>query len=194
MRAGVAHDFFDVAGDLPDFFWISILFFSEMCIYTFEFLIIPFKAFQGLWLFVQSQRGSFEIREDGGPAVFTKSFDCGALGGLPSWRKFLNLFLAFGRNCQFDTIAVSSADGLHETIPLQWTEISHKRRAFHAQPIAQFGHAPIFLGIQRQQNSPLRWTDSVPPHLRVIKLRHRPRHPSQIEAHAVFYRRHVQFF
>ena len=55
-------------------------------------------------------------------------------------------------------------------------------------------HAPTFLGIQRQQNSPLRGADSVPPHFRVIKLRHRARHPAQVEAHAVFHRRHIQFF
>jgi len=34
----------------------------------------------------------------------------------------------------------------------------------------------------------------VPPHFRVKKLRHRPRHPAQIEAHTVFHRRHIQFF
>src|SRR5438067_1656488 len=87
--------------------------FSEVCIYTCEFLVIAFMACQGLGLFVQSQRRSFEIREDGGPALFTKSFDCGALGGLPSRRKFLNLFSAFSRNCQLHTIAVSAADSLH---------------------------------------------------------------------------------
>ena len=34
----------------------------------------------------------------------------------------------------------------------------------------------------------------MPPHFRVIKLRHRPRHPTQIKAHAVLHRRHIQFF
>src|SRR5437764_15058005 len=34
----------------------------------------------------------------------------------------------------------------------------------------------------------------MPPHFRVIKLRHRPRHPTQVEAHAVFRRRQIQFF
>jgi len=34
----------------------------------------------------------------------------------------------------------------------------------------------------------------MPPHFRVEKLRHRPRHPTQVEAHAVFHRRHIQFF
>ena len=32
------------------------------------------------------------------------------------------------------------------------------------------------------------------PHFRVIKLRYSPRHPTQVEAHAVFRRRHIQFF
>src|ERR1041384_866187 len=90
-----------------------VLSFSEVCIYTFEFLVIAFRACQGLGLFVQSQRGSFEIREDGGPALFTKSFDCGDLGGLPSRREFLNLLSAFSRDCQFHTLAVSAADSLH---------------------------------------------------------------------------------
>src|SRR2546427_488080 len=91
----------------------AVLFFNRVCIYTCELLVIAFKACQYLGLFVQSQRRSFEIREDGGPALFTKSFDCGALGRLPSRREFLNLFSAFGRNCQFHTIAVSAADSLH---------------------------------------------------------------------------------
>src|ERR1051326_8778441 len=33
----------------------------------------------------------------------------------------------------------------------------------------------------------------MPPHLGVIKLRHRPRHPAQIEAHAVLHCGHIQF-
>jgi hypothetical protein len=40
----------------------------------------------------------------------------------------------------------------------------------------------------------LRGANSMPPHFRVIKLRHRPRHPTQVEAHTVFRRRHIQFF
>ncbi len=32
------------------------------------------------------------------------------------------------------------------------------------------------------------------PHFRVIKLRHSPRHPTQVEAHAVFRGQHIQFF
>ena len=34
----------------------------------------------------------------------------------------------------------------------------------------------------------------MPPHLRVIKLRHSPRHPTQVEAHAVLHRRQIKFF
>jgi len=34
----------------------------------------------------------------------------------------------------------------------------------------------------------------MPPHFGVIKLRHRPRYPAQIEAHAVLHRRHIEFF
>ena len=40
----------------------------------------------------------------------------------------------------------------------------------------------------------MRGPDSVPTHFRVIKLRDRPRHPTQIEAHAVLYRGHIQVF
>ena len=39
-----------------------------------------FSSFQGHWIFVQGQRCSFEIGKDGGPTLFTESFDCGALG------------------------------------------------------------------------------------------------------------------
>ena len=34
----------------------------------------------------------------------------------------------------------------------------------------------------------------MPPHFRVIELRHRPRYPTQVEAHTVFHRRHIHFF
>src|SRR2546423_1318990 len=91
----------------------AVLSFSMVCIYTSEFVVFAVQAISGLGLFVQSQRRSFEIGEDGGPALFTKSFDCCALGRLPSRREFLNLFSAFGRNCQFHTIAVSATDGLY---------------------------------------------------------------------------------
>src|SRR6266404_7422346 len=87
----------------------AVLSFSDVCIYTFEFLVIAFMACQGLGLFVQSQRRRFEIREDGGPALFTESFDHGTLGGLPSRGEFLDLFSAFGRNCQFHTVAAPAA-------------------------------------------------------------------------------------
>src|SRR5207249_3999269 len=90
----------------------AVLFFSVVCIYTSWFIVVAFKAFR-LGLFVQSQRRSFEIGEDCGPTLFTKSCDCGALGGFPGGREFLNLFSAFGRNCQFHTIAVSATDGLY---------------------------------------------------------------------------------
>src|SRR5437667_7340299 len=90
----------------------AVLFFSGVCIYTSLFIVMPSRH-SGLGLFVQSQRRSFEIGEDCGPTLFTKRFDCGALGGFPGGREFLNLFSAFGRNCQFHTIAVSATDGLY---------------------------------------------------------------------------------
>src|SRR5438552_8341610 len=49
-----------------------------------------FQAYSGL--LVQGQRRSFEIGENGGPTLFTESFNRGALSGLPSRRDFLNLF------------------------------------------------------------------------------------------------------
>src|SRR5204863_7258611 len=69
-----------------------VLFFDDMCIYT---------ASSGLFV-VQGQRCGFEIGEDGRPALFTESFDHGALSGLPGRREFLDLFSAFGCNGQFD--------------------------------------------------------------------------------------------
>src|SRR5438552_11075502 len=99
-----------------------------MCAYT--LLSLSFlKGIQGLFVFVQSQRRRFKIGENGGPALFTESFDHSTLGGLPSRREFLNLFSAFGCNHEFHTIAASASDGLHETIPLQRLKIPHERRA-----------------------------------------------------------------
>src|SRR5438552_17829212 len=97
-----------------------------MCAYT--LLSLSFlKGIQGLFVFVQSQRRRFKIGENGGPALFTESFDHGILGGLPSRRKFLDLFSAFGCDREFHTIAASASDGLHETIPLQRPELPHAR-------------------------------------------------------------------
>src|SRR5439155_26821230 len=90
-----------------------VLFFSGVCIYTSLFIVYCLQVHPGLGLFVQSQRRSFEIGEDCGPTLFTKSFDCGVLRGLPSRGEFLNLFSAFGCNRQFHTIAVSATDGLY---------------------------------------------------------------------------------
>jgi hypothetical protein len=40
----------------------------------------------------------------------------------------------------------------------------------------------------------LRGADSMPSHFRVKELRHFPRYPTQVEAHTVLHRRHIQFF
>src|SRR5438046_9306252 len=88
-------------------------------------------------LLVQGQRRSFEIGENGGPTLFTESFNRGALSGLPSRRDFLNLFSAFGRNCQFDKPARRAAADPHHTISLQCPEIWHACRSLHAKPINQ---------------------------------------------------------
>src|SRR5437867_2036944 len=128
-------------------------YFSVMCAYTqFGFSSSPLEAFRGFSLFVQSQRCRFEIGEDGGPALFTESFDHGTLSGLPGRRKFLNLFSAFGCDREFHTIAASASAGLHETVPLQRPEIPHECRALHPQPIAQLRHVPTVLGLQCRQD------------------------------------------
>src|SRR5437762_4003267 len=83
-------------------------------------------------LLVQRQRRSFEIGQNGGPTFFTESFDRSALGRLPSRREFLNLFSAFGSNRQFHKPAAPAAADPYQTVSLQRSEISHKRRALHA--------------------------------------------------------------
>src|SRR5204863_9122441 len=93
-------------------------------------------------LLVQGQRRSFEIGENGGPTLFTESFNRGALSGLPNRRDFLNLFSAFGRNCQFDKPATPPAADPHQTISLQLPEISHQCRALPSQPNTQFPQRP----------------------------------------------------
>src|SRR5438045_9016109 len=117
-----------------------------MCAYTLLSLSLsPLKVFRGLFVFVQSQRRRFKIGENGGPALFTESFDRSALGGLPSRREFLNLFSAFGSNRQFHKPAAPAAADPYQTVSLQRSEISHKRRAIHPQPSTQFCHGPTVL-------------------------------------------------
>src|SRR5207248_226544 len=105
-----------------------VLFFNVMCIYTSCFEFVALRAFR-FFLFVQGQCGRFEIGENGGPTLFTQSFDCGILGGLPGRRKFLNLISPFGRNRQFHPIAAPAANDLHQTITLQWPKIPQQGRA-----------------------------------------------------------------
>src|SRR5438034_11759373 len=93
-------------------------------------------------LLVQGQRRSFEIGKDGGPTLFTESFNRGALSGLPSRRDFLNLFSAFGRNCQFYKPATSAAAAPHQTTSRQWPEIPPEWRSPPSNPITQFCHRP----------------------------------------------------
>ena len=163
------------------------------CAYTqFQFSLSALRVFRVS--FVQGQRGSFEIGENGGPTLFTQSFHRSALGGLPSRREFLHLFSTFRRNCQFDKPAAPTAADPHQTVSLQWTKIPHERRALHPEPITQFRHSPTALGAQCRQNRPLCGTDSMPPHFRIKELRHFPRYPTQVEAYAVFHRRQIKFF
>src|SRR5437867_1712939 len=124
------------------------LFDNGVCICTSccSLLDLLFQAYSGL--FVQGQRGSFEIGENGGPTLFTESFHCSALGGLPSRRELLNLFSAFGSNRQFHKPAAPTAADPHQTVSLQRSEIPHKRRALHPQPITQLRHVPTVLGFQ----------------------------------------------
>src|SRR6266511_2714187 len=99
-----------------------------------SFLGLLFQAYSGL--LVQGERRSLEIGDHGRPTLFTKSFDRGALGGLPSRRESLHLFPTFGRNCQFHKPAAPTAGDLYQTVSLQWPEIPDERRPVHPQPIA----------------------------------------------------------
>src|SRR5438477_12653031 len=100
-----------------------------MCAYTQFSLVCCLRAFRVL--FVQGQRGSFEIGQNGGPTLFTESFDRSALGGLPSRREFLNLFSAFGSYRQFHKPAAPATADPHQTVSLQWSKIPHECRALH---------------------------------------------------------------
>src|SRR5881227_539194 len=112
--------------------WFAVVCLIVMCICTprCSFLGLSFQAYSGL--LVQRQRRSFEIGENGGPTLFTESFNRSALGRLPSRREFLNLFSAFGSNRQFHKPAAPAAADPYQTVSLQRSEISHKRRALHA--------------------------------------------------------------
>src|SRR6266567_6450456 len=63
-----------------------VLFFNEVCIYTYEFLVYRLWRHSGFLLIVQIQRCRFEIGKTGGPALFTESYDNGTLSGLPGRR------------------------------------------------------------------------------------------------------------
>src|SRR5438045_7833902 len=125
--------------------WLAVVCLIVMCICTprCSFLSLSFQAYSGL--LVQGQRRSFEIGENGRPTLFTESFNRGALSGLPSRREFLNLFSAFGRNRQFHKPAAPAAADPYQTVSLQRSQISHKRRAIHPQPSTQFCHGPTVL-------------------------------------------------
>src|SRR4051812_45067929 len=155
------------------------LFFENVC-------NIHYRA--GFWerrvqvsLFIQSQRRGLKIREDRRPTLCAKSFDRGALGGLPGWREFFDLSSAFDGDRQFHTIAAATTVNLDQTITLQRPEVPDKGCALHSKPIAEVGHVPGVFGLQRRQNRALSGTDSVPPHFKVIKLRNYPGHPTQVK-------------
>jgi hypothetical protein len=100
-------------------------------------LFISWFVVSGIFrLLVQGQRRSFEIGKDGGPTLFTKSFDCGTLCGLPSRPELFHLFPTFGRNYQFHKPAAPAAPDLYQTVTLQGPEIPHERRAIRPKPIA----------------------------------------------------------
>src|SRR5436305_14724586 len=101
-----------------------------ICASCCSLVCLLFQAYSAL--LVQGQRRSFEIGENGGPTLFTESFDRSALGRLPSRREFLNLFSAFGSNRQFHEPAAPAAADPYQTVSLQRPEISDKRRALHA--------------------------------------------------------------
>src|SRR6185503_8637412 len=87
-------------------------------------------------LFAEGKRRSFEIRENGGPTLFTESFDHGTLGCSPGRHEFLNLFSAFGGDGEFHPIAAPAALCRYQTIPLQWLKIPHECRALQPKAIA----------------------------------------------------------
>src|SRR5437660_11498490 len=89
--------------------WFAVVCLIMVCICTSRrsLLGLLFQAYSGL--LVQGQRRSFEIGENGGPTLFTESFDCRTLGGLPSRREFLHLFSAFRRNRPFHKPAAAAA-------------------------------------------------------------------------------------
>src|SRR5438094_7764128 len=147
IRASVSHPA-SISRPIPEETPVTnlILLFSDVCIYTILKLVYRVESIPGL--FVQGQRGSFEIRKNGGPPFFTESFNRGALSGPPSRREFLHLFSAFRRNCQFDKPSAPAAAHPHQTVPLHWPEIAHECRALHSQPITQFRHVPTVLGFQ----------------------------------------------
>jgi hypothetical protein len=61
--------------------WFALVCLIMECVYAHlivQFLALLFQGHSGL--LVQGQGRSFEIGKDGGPTLFTKSFDCGALG------------------------------------------------------------------------------------------------------------------
>src|SRR5207248_11661495 len=108
------------------------LFDNEVCICTSRrsFLGLLLQAY--FRLLVQGQRRSFEIGENGGPTLFTESFDRSALGGLPRRREFLNLFSAFGSNRSFHKPPAPAAADPYQPVSLQRSEMSHNRPALLA--------------------------------------------------------------
>src|SRR4029453_5023543 len=99
--------------------WSALVCLMVACVYAQScrsFLGLLFQAYSGL--LVQGQRRSLEIGEHGRPTFFTKGFDRGALGGLPSRREFLHLFPTFGGNCQFHKRAAPTAGDLYQTVSL----------------------------------------------------------------------------
>src|SRR5436305_13972151 len=93
--------------------WFALVCLIMACVYAHLAAHFLFCCFRHIQLLVQGQRRSFEIGKDGGPTLFTESFNRGALSGLPSRRDFLNLFSAFSRNCQFDKPATPAAADPH---------------------------------------------------------------------------------
>src|SRR6187401_1756192 len=126
-----------------------------------------------------------QIGEERRPALFPQDLNRGALGGFPGRSQFFDLLAAFGRERQFHEPALPPSFDVDQTIPLQRLEISQQRRSLHPQYLAQIGHIRQTGGVQRRENRPLRAADSMAPHFCIKKLRHHPRYPPQVEAHAI---------
>ena len=133
-----------------------------------------------------------QIPDDRRPAFFPKDGNCFVLRGAPGRLQLGQSCPPLLRDFELYVSAPSSPFDLHQTIPLQRSQVAQQCRSLHPEPSAQFGHGPTVPGLQCPQDGRLRWAQAAPPRLRIKKLRNRPRSPPHIETSAVLHRRHIQ--